>query len=90
MNQTTINRCADIARTFGVTKLILFGSALKSPETAADVDFACEGLVGWDLFRFGAKLEEALGKSVDVIPVRPDDRFSQYVAQRGRIVYEAD
>ena len=36
------------------------------------------------------KLEEELGTSVDVIPVRSDDRFSQYVAQRGRVVYEAD
>ena len=89
MNSTT-DRCIEIARAFGVTKLILFGSALESPETAADVDVACEGLDGWDLFRFGAKLEEALGTSVDVIPLRPGDRFSQYIAQRGRVLYEAD
>lgn len=84
------DRCVEIARAFGVRKLILFGSALESPETAADVDVACEGLDGWDLFRFGAKLEEALGMTVDVIPLRSDDRFSQYVAQRGRVLYEAD
>ena len=90
MNPTLIEQCTRIARAFGVKKLILFGSALKSPETAADVDVACEGLDGWDLFRFGAKLEEALGTSVDVVPLRPDDRFSQYVAQRGRILYEAE
>jgi len=30
MNRTTIDRCADIARAFGVRKLILFGSALQS------------------------------------------------------------
>lgn len=89
MNSTT-DRCVEIARAFGVRKLILFGSALESPETAADVDVACEGLEGWDLFRFGAKLEEELGTSVDVVPLRSDDRFSQYVAQRGRVLYEAD
>jgi predicted nucleotidyltransferase len=89
MNQSAIDRCADIASAFGVKKLILFGSALKTPETAGDIDFTCEGLGGWKLFRFGAKLGEALGKSVDVIPVRAGDRFSQYVAQRGRILYEA-
>ena len=89
MNSTT-DRCVEIARAFGVRKLILFGSALESPETSADVDVACEGLEGWDLFRFGAKLEEALGTSVDVIPLRSDDRFSQYIAQRGRVLYEAD
>ena len=90
MNRTMTHQCVDIAKTFGVKRLILFGSALESPETAADLDVACEGLDGWDLFRFGAKLEEELGTRVDVVPLRPDDRFSQYVAQRGRILYEAD
>ena len=90
MNRTPIDRCVDVARAFGVRKLILFGSALESPEMAGDVDVACEGLNGWDLFRFGAKLEEELGTSVDVVPLRPDDRFSQYVAQRGRILYESE
>jgi predicted nucleotidyltransferase len=89
MNLKSIDQCVDIAKAFGVTKLILFGSALESPETAVDVDVACEGLSGWDLFRFGARLEEALGTRVDVVPLRSDDRFSQYVAQRGRVLYEA-
>lgn len=89
MDRATIQSCADVARAFGVKKLILFGSALESPETAHDVDVACEGLGGWELFRFGAKLTEVLGKRVDVVPVREDDRFSQYVAQRGQILYEA-
>jgi predicted nucleotidyltransferase len=89
MNQSTIDQCAEVARSFGVKKLILFGSALRSPDAAQDLDFACEGLGGWDLFRFGAKLGEALHKRVDVVPLRVDDRFSQYVAQRGRILYEA-
>jgi hypothetical protein len=89
MDQALIDRCADTARSFGVTKLVLYGSASKTPESARDFDFACEGLGGWDLFQFGAKLGEILDKSVDVVPIRVDDRFSQYVAERGRILYEA-
>jgi predicted nucleotidyltransferase len=90
MDQTAINRCADIARAFGVKKLVLFGSAAESLDTAADVDFACEGIDGWDLYRFGAKLEEELGKSVDIVALRPGDRFSQYVVTRGRTLYDAN
>jgi predicted nucleotidyltransferase len=89
MNPTIVDRCTAIARSFGATKLVLFGSAAKSFDTAADVDFACDGIHGWDLFRFGAKLEEELGRSVDVVPLQSDDRFSQYVARTGRILYEA-
>ncbi len=90
MNGLAIDRCAEIARAFGVTKLILFGTAAHSPEKAVDVDFACEGLHGWDLFRFGAKLEEELGTTVDVIPLQAGDRFSQYVVEKGRTLYEVE
>jgi hypothetical protein len=84
MSEVSIDRCAEIAREFGVTRLILFGTAAQSPDTARDVDFACAGLEGWDLYRFGAKLEEELGRSVDVVPLRAGDRFSQYILERGR------
>jgi hypothetical protein len=90
MNRTAIDRCTDIAREFGVTKLVLFGTAAESPNTANDVDFACAGIQGWDLYRFGAKLEEALGKSVDVVPLRVGDRFSQYILEKGRTLYEVN
>ncbi len=89
LDQSTIDRCTAIVRAFGATKLILFGSALESLQTARDLDIACEGVDGWDLFRLGAKLQEELGTTVDLIALRPDDRFSQYIAQTGRVVYEA-
>jgi predicted nucleotidyltransferase len=88
MTQMAIDRCAEIARAFGVTKLVLFGTALESPEKATDVDIACAGIQGWDLYRFGAKLEETLGKSVDVVPLRAGDRFSDYILKKGRTLYE--
>jgi predicted nucleotidyltransferase len=90
MNETMIERCADIARAFGVKKLILFGTAAESLETAADVDFACEGIEGWDLYRFGAKLEEELGRNVDIVALRARDRFSQYIVEKGRTLYEVN
>jgi predicted nucleotidyltransferase len=90
MTQTSIDRCTEIARAFGATKLILFGTAAESPESASDVDFACAGIQGWDLYRFGAKLEEALGRSVDVVPLRAGDRLSDYILEKGRTLYEAN
>ncbi|NIL98989.1 MAG: DNA polymerase III subunit beta [Planctomycetales bacterium] len=86
---TDIERCATIAREFGATRLILFGSAAESPETARDLDLACEGITGWDLFRLGARLEQELTAPVDLIPLRPDDRFSRYVESKGRVIYDA-
>ena len=90
IDQTTVERCAEIARSFGATRLILFGSSLESPETARDLDLACEGVEGWDIFRLGAQLEESLGTRVDLIPLRADDRFSRYVTAKGRVIYESE
>ncbi len=88
--EALIERCVAAAQTFGAKRLILFGSALDEPETARDVDLACEGVEGWDVFRLGARLEEELGVEVDLVPLSPDDKFSQHVARRGRVIYESD
>ncbi len=87
--QFEIDDCVVLARQFGATKLILFGSAIDSPSSARDIDFACQGVEGWDLFRLAAQLEELLGKRVDLVPIRANDRFSNYVAHRGRVIYES-
>jgi predicted nucleotidyltransferase len=33
-----------LAQNYGVTSLILFGSALDDPESARDIDRACDGV----------------------------------------------
>jgi predicted nucleotidyltransferase len=80
-----IDRCIAIARQFGARKLILFGSALEGPEEARDIDLACEGVEGWDIFRPGARLEEELGMSVDLVRLKPRDRLGQYIAGQGMV-----
>lgn len=87
VTQADLDRCVDIAREFGVTRLILFGSALESPALARDLDLACEGVDGWELFRLGAKLEEALRIPVDLVPLDPHNRFSRHIAAKGRLIY---
>lgn len=46
IDSSQIDRCVSIAREFGVEKLILFGSAVESPEFASDLDIACNGVDG--------------------------------------------
>jgi predicted nucleotidyltransferase len=87
--QSDIDRCSEIAQEFGAKRLILFGSAIDSPDTARDLDVACEGIAGWDLFRLGARLEEELTTPIDLVPLRPGDRFSRYVESKGRVIYDA-
>ena len=56
-----IARVVALARVYGATRLILFGSALEDPEQARDLDLDFEGVTGWKLYELGARLEEELG-----------------------------
>ncbi|MDI6793137.1 MAG: hypothetical protein QME81_09760 [bacterium] len=62
---------------------------MESPETARDLDIACDGVEGWKLFEFGARIEEEIGIPVDIVPLKPITRFTRYIAKKGKVIYEA-
>ena len=80
----TLSKAVEIARHFGVKRLLVFGSAVNPNREARDVDFACEGVAGWKLFQFGAALEEALHIPVDIIPLDEPTEFSRLIESQGR------
>jgi len=81
-----IDRAVEIARDFGATRLIIFGSSASSPETAKDLDLACDGVEGWRLFEMGARLEEELQVPLDLVPLDPPTRFTRMIERRGRVL----
>jgi predicted nucleotidyltransferase len=83
-NQEQFDRIASTARSYGATRLILFGSALDSPETARDIDLACDGVSGWKLYELAARLEEEINAPLDLVPLTPSNRFTQLIERRGR------
>jgi predicted nucleotidyltransferase len=68
-----IDRIVSLAKRYGATRLILFGSAATGPSEARDIDLACDGIPGWKLFEFAARLENELEVSFDVVPLTPRD-----------------
>jgi predicted nucleotidyltransferase len=86
IQQEQLNRAIEIAETFGATRLILFGSAATDPEQANDIDLACDGVAGWKIFEFGARLEEELKMPLDLIPLSPPNRFTRIIERRGRVL----
>lgn len=71
---------------YGATRLILFGGGVERPEDTRDIDLACDGVPGWKLYEFAAKLEEELHIPLDVIPLSPPNRFTEYVETKGRVL----
>ncbi len=68
-----------MAKAYGATRLILFGSALDVPEQSRDIDLACDGIPGWKIYEFAAKLEDELGALLDIVPVNPPTRPINYL-----------
>ena len=86
VQQKQLNQAIDLAKEYGATRLILFGSALTTPEQARDLDLACDGVTGWKLYELGARLEEALQLPLDLIPLTPPNRFTRLIEQQGMVL----
>lgn len=86
IRQEQIERITSLARAYGATRLILFGSIIESPAEARDIDVACDGIAGWKLYELSARLEEELGTPLDFIPLSPQTRFTRYIEKKGRVL----
>ncbi|MCX7965285.1 MAG: hypothetical protein N2596_01470 [Syntrophorhabdaceae bacterium] len=86
LDEKIITRIKQLAESYGGNRLILFGSALHNPSEARDIDLACDGIPGWKLYEFAAKLEDELQTPVDVIPLSPPNKFTMYIEKKGRTI----
>jgi uncharacterized protein len=86
INQPQIEKLISLAKSYGATRLILFGSAQESPTTARDLDLACDGVQGWKLYALAARLEEELHTPLDIIPLSPPTRFTRLIESKGRVL----
>jgi predicted nucleotidyltransferase len=89
ITQEQIEKILTLAKVYGAVRLILFGSALKNSGEARDIDLACDGVSGWNLYALGAKLEEELQMPLDVVPLSPSTRFTKLIESQGKVIYDA-
>jgi predicted nucleotidyltransferase len=83
IGKETFDTITTIAKEYGATQMILFGSALENPADAKDIDLACEGVTGWKLFELAARLENTLHLNLDLIPLTPASRFTRHIEANG-------
>ena len=81
-----LDRAIALAKSFGATRLILFGSAAITPDEAADLDLACDGVSGWKFYELGARLEEELKIPLDLISLNPPTRFTRLIERKGKVL----
>ena len=86
IQQEQLEQAIALAKAYGATRLILFGSAVTAPEQARDLDLACDGISGWKFYELGARLEEELRVPFDLVPLSPPTRFTRLIEQRGKVL----
>jgi uncharacterized protein len=59
VTQAHINKAIMLAKEYGATRLILFGSALSDPKNARDLDLAVDGVPGLSVFTLAGEMEIA-------------------------------
>jgi len=64
-----IDKIVAIGKRYGATRLILFGG---------------DGIPGWKLYEFAARLEEELHVPLDVMSLTPPSRFTKYIETKGK------
>jgi predicted nucleotidyltransferase len=86
LTQAQIDRITSLAKSYGANRLILFGSAVKDPEKAQDIDLACDGVQGWKLFELAAKIEEELHMPLDLVLLNPPSRFTKHIENKCKVL----
>ncbi|WP_347274633.1 DNA polymerase III subunit beta [Candidatus Kuenenia sp.] len=86
ITQSQIEKIVSLAKSYGATRLILFGSIIETPTQARDIDIACDGVAGWKLYELAARLEEELRAPLDLVPLSPPSRFTKHIESKGRII----
>ena len=84
INPADIKKIVALAKSYGATRIILFGSAVENPDQARDLDLAFDGVPGWKLFELGARLEEELKVPLDIVPLNPPTRFTRLIETKGQ------
>ncbi|HUW20700.1 MAG TPA: hypothetical protein VMW16_15490 [Sedimentisphaerales bacterium] len=77
----------DIARRYGVKRVLLFGSGAAPEGEANDIDLAVEGIVPEEFFNFYGDLIFGLSKPVDLIDLSDNTKFSRLVSREGIPLY---
>ena len=86
ITKAQIEKIVSLAKSYGATRLILFGSIIETPTQARDIDIACDGIAGWKLYELAARLEEELHTPLDLVPLSPPSRFTKRIESKGRVI----
>jgi len=77
-----------LAKKYGATRILLFGSTLHAGGSGHDIDLGVSGISARDFFAFCGELMFEAGKPVDVVNLDKDSKFTRLIVKEGIPIYE--
>ncbi len=77
-----------LAKKYGATRVLLFGSTLHAGASGHDIDLGVSGISARDYFAFCGELMFASAKPVDVVDLDKDSKFTRLIIKEGVPIYE--
>ena len=88
VDQKQVLVCVQVAKEYGATKVVLFGSAATDPGNARDIDLLCSGVPDRDFVPMLAEMENRTMVPVDVVSEPPNTAFTEMANKYGKLMYE--
>lgn len=83
-----MEKAVEALRAMGARRVLLFGSAVASPDTARDIDLAVEGIPLTRLLEADVVVQEILGVPTDLVSREENPAFFDLVSRFGKVLYE--
>jgi predicted nucleotidyltransferase len=87
MSEEILDKILTKSKKYGIRKLFLFGSALES-DSYKDIDLACSGLTGFNIFRFAGELENEIEMNVDIVNIDKESAFVNLIKPNMKLIDE--
>ena len=87
LSETDLKLIHAAAKEYGVKEIILFGSSLRDPENAYDIDLGVLGIAPEKFFAFYGDLLMRLRKPVDLVDLSDSTNFTALILRRGKKIY---
>jgi uncharacterized protein len=88
LSETDKSAIVQTASQYGVHRVLLFGSSLRSDREGADIDIGIEGIPAKLFFKFYGDLIFKLSKPLDIIDLSQDNSFTRIVKKEGVVLYD--
>jgi len=87
VSENEILQTKDYLISHGAKRVILFGSALHSPDKANDLDIACEGIPPEKFYTVAGGVGRLLRREIDLVDLTDNTPFTKHIEKTGRVIH---